>query len=86
VSDPYKRRQYQRNRRVVLDAAAYRCYVAGCPRPATTVDHILPLSAGGGHDLANLRACCRHHNSVGGAAITNELRAERRIGPRSRRW
>ena len=34
-----------------------RCQV--CGRPATQVDHIIPLSAGGTHDAANLQSICR---------------------------
>jgi 5-methylcytosine-specific restriction endonuclease McrA len=74
---------YRHNRLVVLADAMGQCYVAGCRRPATTADHIVPLSAGGSHALTNLRACCPHHNSVGGAHIANE---RRRVGRRSRSW
>jgi 5-methylcytosine-specific restriction endonuclease McrA len=85
-SPAYNRRQYQQNRLVVLATAGGKCYIRGCLRPATTADHIVPLAAGGGNDLTNLRAACPHHNSVGGVAITNEIRRARKIGRRSRRW
>jgi 5-methylcytosine-specific restriction endonuclease McrA len=86
VSDPYKSRQYQRNRRLVLDAAEGRCYWPGCRRLATTADHIVPLARGGDHSAGNLRPCCWHHNSQGGAQITNQIKQNRRMGLRSRRW
>lgn len=36
---------------------------AGCGRPATTVDHRVPLSRGGTHDRDNLQALCHScHN------------------------
>jgi 5-methylcytosine-specific restriction endonuclease McrA len=86
MGDPYKRSAYRRNRLVVLEQANHRCCWPGCSQPATTADHIVPLVAGGGHDLDNLRAMCAHHNSVGGAAITNQKRQARKIGRRSRGW
>src|SRR5215471_16611164 len=33
-----------------------------CGKPATDVDHVKPLAAGGLHCLANLRPACRHCN------------------------
>lgn len=84
--DPYASRLYKRNRRLVLEAAAGKCYVPGCGRVATTADHIVALALGGSHDIENLRACCWHHNSAGGAQIKNELRRAKKIGHRSRRW
>jgi 5-methylcytosine-specific restriction endonuclease McrA len=87
MSDPYKRREYQRNRRLVLEAAGGRCQmVAGCKNPATTADHVIPLYVGGTNDLDNLRAACPAHNSAAGARIATAIRAARKVGPRSRRW
>jgi 5-methylcytosine-specific restriction protein A len=34
-----------------------------CDRPATEVDHILPLAAGGTNDPGNLQARCKSHHS-----------------------
>jgi 5-methylcytosine-specific restriction endonuclease McrA len=82
-SPAYNRQRYQHNRLTVLAAAGGRCWVAGCVRPATTADHIVPLCEGGSNELANLRAACHHHNCQGGAALTN---LHRRVGRRSRRW
>jgi 5-methylcytosine-specific restriction endonuclease McrA len=87
MSNPaYGRASYQTNRLLVLSASGGQCCVPGCDRPATTADHIVSLSHGGTHDLANLRAMCRHHNSSLGARQTNELRRAKRLGRRSRRW
>jgi 5-methylcytosine-specific restriction endonuclease McrA len=87
VKNPaYNRASYQTNRRQVLVASEGRCSVAGCPRPATTADHVVPLAKGGAHDVANLRAMCRHHNSALGARLVNEIRAAKKLGRRSRRW
>jgi 5-methylcytosine-specific restriction endonuclease McrA len=80
---PYNSWLYQHNRQIVLAESGGRCYVAGCLRPATTADHIVPLCEGGSHLLENLRPCCPHHNSVGAANITNERRS---LGRRSRQW
>jgi 5-methylcytosine-specific restriction endonuclease McrA len=82
----YSQAEYKTNRRLVLEAAHHQCQWPGCGRPANTADHIVPLAYGGSNDLANLRALCWHHNSVGGAAITNTIKRARRIGRRSRRW
>jgi 5-methylcytosine-specific restriction endonuclease McrA len=87
VKNPaYNRRSYQTNRRQVLAASGGRCAIAGCGRLATTADHVIPLARGGTHDLANLRALCAFHNSSLGAALTNEIKAAKRLGRRSRRW
>jgi 5-methylcytosine-specific restriction endonuclease McrA len=82
----YNRASYQTNRRLVLVASEGRCCVAGCHRPATTADHVIPLARGGTHDLTNLRAMCRYHNSALGARLVAELRAARKLGRTSRRW
>jgi 5-methylcytosine-specific restriction endonuclease McrA len=82
----YSRKEYQVNRRLVLEASGGRCQWPNCDRPARTADHIKPLRQGGTNDITNLRASCGNCNSKGGADITNELRRARRIGRRSRRW
>jgi 5-methylcytosine-specific restriction endonuclease McrA len=44
---------------------AMTCWM--CGRPATAMDHVKPISAGGSHMLANLRpACSRCNSSKGG--------------------
>ena len=45
--------------------------------PSTQVDHILPLDAGGGHELENLRGICfKCNNTLGHRYVTqrNEMR------------
>ena len=86
MSDPRKARAYLRIRLEVLAEAGWRCEWPGCLAPATTVDHIVPVVKGGSNARANLRASCLTHNSRGGAVLTNEARAARAIGPRSRQW
>lgn len=54
-----------------------------CGGYAGTVDHVVPVVLGGGHDLGNLRPACAHHNSSTGASLGNRLRGQRR---RARRW
>jgi 5-methylcytosine-specific restriction endonuclease McrA len=84
----YHRAEYQRNRLAVLEAAGWRCQIRapGCTGVATTADHVQAVSLGGGNAVDNLRAACRHCNSTLGVAITNEMKAARRLGRRSRRW
>lgn len=55
------------------------CAVAGCNRPSTTVDHIIPLSLGGPRVLrSNLQGMCASHNFAKG----NRLGAGRdRVAP-----
>lgn len=55
---------YERNRAVILEGAprcALRIACAGAP--ATTVDHVLAVAAGGTHDLANLVPACASCNA-----------------------
>jgi 5-methylcytosine-specific restriction protein A len=85
VTDIYRRAGYRQNRRRLL-ADNPPCSVRGCTQPATTADHVLPVSAGGSNDLDNLRPMCAHHNSVFGAEIATARRIARKIGRRSRRW
>jgi 5-methylcytosine-specific restriction endonuclease McrA len=84
MSNPYGSRLYQRNRRAVLDAAGWRCH--WCGQPATTADHVHPLAYGGTHDQANLVPSCVSCNASRGTEITNERKAAKRLGRRSRRW
>ena len=86
MTSAYNRRQYKRNRALVLEAAGWQCAVTGCRALATTADHVVPVALGGTNDLANLRAMCAAHNYAGGARLTNARRALRQIGRTSRRW
>jgi 5-methylcytosine-specific restriction endonuclease McrA len=75
----------------VLDRDRHQCQMPTlvglpCLAPATTVDHIIPVSEGGAFlDTANLRAACARHNHAGGAAITNGKRRNR-AAHAQRRW
>lgn len=42
-----------------------------------SVDHIIPVVLGGGHDLGNLRPACSSCNSSTGASMGNRLRPQR---------
>jgi 5-methylcytosine-specific restriction endonuclease McrA len=86
MPDAYHRAEYQRLRLAVLEAAGWQCQWPGCHRRATTVDHVTPLAYGGTNTPGNLRASCWSCNSAGGARVTNELKAARKVGRRSRRW
>jgi 5-methylcytosine-specific restriction endonuclease McrA len=48
-----------------------------CGNYATTVDHVVPVILGGGHDLPNLRPACARCNYSAGAAVGNRLRGLR---------
>jgi 5-methylcytosine-specific restriction endonuclease McrA len=48
------------HRLAILERDGYRCML--CGKPATTVDHILPRSKGGGDEPENLRAACGRCN------------------------
>ena len=52
--------QYQRNRAELL-ATDPPCYYCGAP--ATTADHLVPISEGGSHDRTNLVPACAHCNT-----------------------
>ncbi len=60
----YTSRAYDRNRRLILDAHL-PCALCGLPG-ADTVDHIVPVSLGGTHELGNLRPAHRKCNSSRG--------------------
>lgn len=52
-SDP----EYKRNRRIVLTRANGRCSRCG-RRRTLQVDHVIPVSQGGSHAVANLQVLC----------------------------
>lgn len=61
--------EWQRVRKLVLDRDGHECQLRlrVCTKVATTVDHIVPLSAGGARlDMANLQAACRPCNTAKG--------------------
>ena len=75
MSRPHDHADYQRNRVIVLREQP-TCTV--CNRqPSTQADHIIPVDAGGGHELENLRGVCfKCNNILGHRYVTqrNEIR------------
>jgi 5-methylcytosine-specific restriction endonuclease McrA len=57
-----------------------------CGAPATTIDHVIPVVLGGGHDLGNLRPACSHCNYSTGATIGNRIRGIRKHGQQPQPW
>lgn len=66
-----------RDRRRLLDKRS-ACYY--CQSPATTVDHVVPLSRGGTNYEGNLVPCCRRCNSSKADRLLVEWRAGRPAG------
>jgi 5-methylcytosine-specific restriction endonuclease McrA len=56
-----------------------------CGAYATTVDHVVAVVLGGGHDPGNLRPACQRCNYSRGAALGNRLRPPRPLSPAQRR-
>lgn len=61
----------------VFERDGWRCMICGCGLSLTTdpfapaaptVDHVVPLSRGGEHTMANVQAACLHCNSAKQAA------------------
>lgn len=52
---------WRRARLACLRRCNWRCEIRldGCQGAASQVDHIVPVSQGGGHDQGNLRGACR---------------------------
>jgi len=87
MSERLSGRRGQALRRLVLDTYGTTCHLCGhdCTQDFT-VDHILPVSAGGGNDLANLRPA---HGKKTATCPGNYGRGARLITPtrnRSRTW
>jgi 5-methylcytosine-specific restriction endonuclease McrA len=62
MTSPYATAEYKRNRKIILEQSQYLCHY--CNGPANTADHILPVSRGGGNELANLLSACVSCNST----------------------
>jgi 5-methylcytosine-specific restriction endonuclease McrA len=61
----------------------------GCGRTATTVDHVVPVAIGGGHELSNLVPSCGRCNYSRGASFGNRMRGQAATPgtwASSRRW
>jgi hypothetical protein len=82
----YGTAQWKRVRRLVLARSGGRCELTpGCPRPASTVDHMTPvleLAMTGRlaefYDPLLLRAACQRCNASHGASFGNRQRRHRR--------
>jgi hypothetical protein len=79
--DPYAHKRYRENRPRVLARDNHTCRY--CGKPATTVDHIVGLQAGGDHSMDNLTACCVTCNSRKGQRDQAVAR-NRRLDARNR--
>lgn len=53
----YGSAEYRRNKPLVLQRDGRRCVICGSSREIE-VDHIIPVSRGGSHQLDNLRVLC----------------------------
>ena len=81
--------EYRRNRKITLERASYRCEIRTgdvCIGRATTVDHIIPASAGGGNALSNLRAACVpcHRRKTAGEGGGSRRRSRTSVDPQPR--
>jgi 5-methylcytosine-specific restriction endonuclease McrA len=65
-----KRRKLRQQRRFLFDAHPF-CVYCGCELQweSSTVDHVVPLSKGGTHDLENLVLACEPCNTRKGSKI-----------------
>jgi 5-methylcytosine-specific restriction endonuclease McrA len=68
-------------RKAVLDRDMGMCRYCGAA--ATEVDHILPVSRGGGSHMANLQALCRRCHATKTARVDSKP-TQRRQRPRER--
>jgi 5-methylcytosine-specific restriction endonuclease McrA len=66
---------WQKIRAEVFRVKGRQCW--RCGAYANSVDHIVPVVLGGGHDLANLRSASSSCNSCTGASVGNRLRPRR---------
>lgn len=53
-----------------------RCMYPECPNINVTLDHIIPLSVGGGHSIDNFQLLCTHHNTSKGNRDSIDYRPE----------
>lgn len=85
----YRTSQWKRLRKLVLERDGYRCRIGldGCTVRADTVDHVMPVSAGGAiFAEENTRAACKHCNSSRGNGRRGRPSRPARMLPSSREW
>jgi hypothetical protein len=82
--DPRNQRKYKAIRLTVLARDQYVCYY--CNSPATTVDHIIPVSRSTeaeAYDPNNMVACCSRCNSKRGSRNHGVFLAQQNTPPAS---
>jgi 5-methylcytosine-specific restriction endonuclease McrA len=78
--DPRGTRAYKARRLEVLQRDQWTCFY--CMQPATTVDHVIPIKAGGdpiAYD--NLVSCCARCNSMKGSRSEGSFLARQATPP-----
>ncbi len=73
-----RRKEFAANRAAIelalIDRDGYVCAEGDCNEHVDlTIDHVSPISRGGGDDLGNLRFLCRSHNSKKGDSRFAEI-------------
>jgi 5-methylcytosine-specific restriction endonuclease McrA len=68
-------------RRAVFARDGGRC--AYCAAPATSIDHVVPRSRGGGHEWSNVVSCCRRCNHLKADRAVQELGWRLRHAPQA---
>jgi 5-methylcytosine-specific restriction endonuclease McrA len=68
------------SRRAIFARDGGRCVY--CQSTATSVDHVLPRSRGGGHEWSNVVSCCHRCNHVKADKTLKELGWKLRTTPR----
>jgi len=71
--------EYQRNRRHALARAGGRCEKCSRSGRRLQVDHIIPVTQGGGHDEGNLQVLCSGPGSCHAAKTAQEGRGYRSV-------
>jgi len=79
----FRDRKWKGLRLFVLDRDGWQCQIRdrGCTQVATSVDHITATVEGGSFwDPANLRAACKHCNTLRGSRLATTRAARYRTG------
>lgn len=69
---PYRREADHASRSEILTRDGHVCQFVGCGARATTIDHLLPRSRGGGNTWLNLVASCEDCNGSKGNRTPSE--------------